>query len=470
MVNFEEALKVLDNLVFAKAGRRLDQAEKIIVEAAWLDLDYKEISEKSPYSVDRLQRDVGRKLWILLTGILGNGEKVTKKRLRTILERRITTPGSNFLSGISSQSNPDNTSPYVIGGQPPYISSFYGRVTELTKLKELIVENRCVAIVGAAGIGKSALAAKLIQDISADSKYEFDCFIWKSVYYAPPLESLVTDLLRHLAPTSETEPELPVYTQAKVSVLLKHLQSRRCLVVLDAAEAVLKGDRNNSFNPYGEQYAEYGIFLRRIVEELQHSCLILTSREPFNDLDRLQLAGRPYYSLKLEGLDLESAMQILRRKGLTGEGGWEKLIQTYLGNPLALELTATRIKDFFGGNVENFFECQTSLMSDFFQEALQELFGAEGRLTNLEKRVVIYLAESLSSENADELEFTKLLSGLKASLDTATSEIIRALEALGERALIERSQSNTGESLFSLQPVIKKYVLVNLSKITRSAA
>ena len=466
-MNSEEAFKVINDLVVAKAGRHLDQAEKIIIEAAWENKDYKEIAEKSPYTVDRLQRDVGRKLWILLTGILGNGEKVTKKRLRTVLEKKITAPDSDSLSDIGQFNNPT----HVLGGQPPEVSGFYGRTAELTTLKELVEKQRCVALLGAAGIGKSALAARLIEEVGADTQSSFDCFVWKSVHYAPPLENLVTDLIGLLASPSELEQDLPAYTQAKVSVLVKYLQSRRCLVVLDAAEAVLKGNRNNSFNPYGEQYAEYGVFFRRIVEELQQSCVVITTREPFNDLNRLQFAGRPCYCLKVEGLNLKDATRILRSKGLTGEKSWEKLIQSYLGNPLALELAANRIKDFFAGNVEKFFECQTSLMSDFFQEPLQELFGVEGRLTNLEKRVATYLAEQLEKESADEIEFAKLLSELKAREGTtATSEIIKALEALGERALIEKRKSNSGELFFGLQPVVKKYVLGNLSGSTCSAA
>lgn len=395
-VTFEEALKLADDLVFAKTGKRLSQAEIIVMEGAWHDKDYEEIGGNSAYSVNYLQRNVAPQLWNLLSEVFGNEARIGKKKLRYFLEQVLQ---KYYLQSFSDtkQHSSFNTPPHVIGGQPPDLSSFYGRAAELTKLREWVVKKRCVALIGAAGIGKSALAAKLIDKISADPQSGFDCFVWKSVHYAPPLENLVTDLIGLLADPLELEPDLPAYTQAKVSVLFKYLQSRRCLVVLDGVEAILKGDRNNSFNPYGEQYVEYGIFFRRIVEELQQSCLVLTSREPFNDLKRLQLAGRPYYSLKLEGLELEDATQVLRYQDLTGEGSWDKLIQTYLGNPLALELAANRIKDFFAGNVEKFFECQTSLMSDFFQESLQELFGVEGRLTNLEKRVATYLAEQLST-------------------------------------------------------------------------
>ena len=123
-MNYQEAIKVIDDLVFAKAGRRLNRDEKLVIEAAWEDKEYKEIAATFSYSIDRLQRDVGRKLWILLTGVLGNGEKVTKKRLRSILERRMVA--GSLLSAAPSQLNPVNTSAIpVIGGQPPQVQTFF---------------------------------------------------------------------------------------------------------------------------------------------------------------------------------------------------------------------------------------------------------------------------------------------------------------------------------------------------------
>ena len=59
---------------------------------------------------------------------------------------------------------------------------------------------------------------ELIDKISADPQSGFDCFVWKSVHYAPPLENLVTDLIGLLAAPLKPESDLPAYTQAKVSV------------------------------------------------------------------------------------------------------------------------------------------------------------------------------------------------------------------------------------------------------------
>lgn len=463
-MNSEEAFKAIDNLVLAKAGRHLDHAEKIIIEAAWEDKDYKEIAENSSYTLDQLQRDVGRKLWILLTGILGNGERVTKKRLRGILEQRITMSTSSHLSK-SDRSEVKKFQIPRVGGQPPDISSFYGRVPELAMLKELVVENRCVVIYGAATIGKSALTAKLLKDIGMSPQSGFDCLLWKSIHSAPSLEVLITDLIELLAPQLESQLNLPAHSQSQISVLLKYLQSHRCLLVLDGVEVILQGDRTN---PYGEQYAEYGVFFRRLVEDLQQSCLVLTSRLPLSDLMRLQRSGRLVHSLKIEGLNLKTAMQILRSKNLTDEDKWGELLQPYTGNPLAIKLAADWIKDFFGGSVAKFLKLTTVLDNSIFQEALRQQLGEPGNLTHLERQIVLYLAQKLAN-SAEAIAFTQLLSDMKVQINptVSTSELKEALEFLRQRSLIDKDITD-GEVHFTLQPLVKKYVLRSSVKLVQT--
>ncbi len=467
-MNFEEAVHVIDDLVFAKAGRHLDQAERLIIEASWLDLDYKEIAEKSPYTVDRLQRDIGRKLWILLTGIMGNGEKVTKKRLRSILEQKMLMPENHPLdssdsSKISdaSQLQPDNTLPHILGDQLPDISSFYGRDSELAMLKKAIVENRCVALIGVAGIGKSALAAKLLEVVHAGQ--EFDYIIWKSISHAPSLIELVSDLLILVAGVSELN--LTETAQYQVSVLINFFQTHRCLLVLDAAEAVLQGDRNTSLNPYGEKYADYGVFIRRLVEGKHESCLVLNSREPFNDINKLQRSRRANCcSIKIEGLNPSAARKILQAKGLDDEHKWDDLIEFYLGNPEAIELAASRIKDFFNGSVANSLNYKTTVGYEIFREALAQQFCSPGRLTYLEKQIMLYLAEKTVEFPNSSILFSKLLAEIKVLVKNpiSVSGLIEALTALHERSLIELCKNNeTGELFIGLKNIVRRCVPKN---------
>lgn len=458
-VTFEEALKVVDDLVFAKMGRHLLKPEIIVMEGAWHDQGYEEIACNSPYSINYLQRTVAPQLWDMLSEVIGNGARVGKKKLRYFLEEIITK--SSAQSSDVKQFFHSNVRIEVMGGQPPDVTTFYGRSAELTTLRELIAQNRCVSLFGVPGIGKSALAAKLIEDIGAAPESGFDCFIWKSVHYAPPIQGLVLDLIGLLALTFP-EQALPESTHEQVSLLIECLQTRRCLLVLDGAEVWLQGDRNSSFNPYGEKYAEIGVFLRRIVESKHQSCLVLTSREPFNDIAKLQRSRRPGFSLKIEGLDLTAAREILRSKGLTDEHRWSELLEPYLGNPSAIEVVASRIKDYFNGSVANFLKFKTTLASEIFREALDQHFYTPGRLTYLEKQIMLYLAEKMVEIPGSPILFSNLVSDLKAlaKKQISISGIIEALDALRERSLIEvRKHGETGELLFELQPVVKRYVL-----------
>lgn len=223
----------------------------------------------------------------------------------------------------------------------------------------------------------------------------------------------------------------------------------------------IKGRKEGRGNPHGE-YAEYGKFLRRIVEEQHQSCLILTSREPFLDVRYLQEKGQPAYLMKLEGLGKE-AIQIFQDKELTGETEWGAVIQKYRGNPLALQIIANRVREFFNGDIDKFLNCNTTWIGEPFLQRLDELFEVPGLLTKIERQIIFYLVEEIEKgENI--ITFSHLLNDLKfkGKILGSTSEIIEASKALIERSLIEESIKDNGEVLLSLDPMTKKYVLADL--------
>nr|WP_265338684.1 NB-ARC domain-containing protein [Nodularia sp. LEGE 04288] len=335
-------------------------------------------------------------------------------------------------------------------------------------LKEFIAQERCVVIVGPAGLGKSALVGKLVQALRM-GPYEFNSFIWKSVSYSPLLTDLVADLLKTFAYLENHELDLPESIQARTSKLLEYLRSNRCLVILDSAESLLQGDRNTGSNAYGKQYAEYGTFFHRVIEEQHQSCLLLTTREPFIDCNRLQKKGRPVRTVKLEGLGKE-ALDIFRLYGLTNEDKWGDLVQTYRGNPLSLKMLAEKIQKFFGGSVKDFLDFQTVLMTDIVQESLDELFEEKGRLTILEKQIMFYLTEELTQNSVNSITLRELLKKFKKiqKSEVATSEVIEAIEALYARSLIEQETNDSKELLLSLEPQIVKYVCTYALKLVQN--
>ena len=361
-MTFEEAVRFIDSQVSTKIGRRLTDVEKLILEAAWEDYGYEKVASKSKYELNYLRGQVAPKLWMLLSPIIGNGTKVTKKKLRSTLEaassdfqlpeqltsQESETTISTSLTEIQVQSLTPVASETLVQGQLPDIdiSSFCGRKAELSQLKQLVISNRCIVLYGPVGIGKSALVAKLVEEFEVGLQQQFAYVVWQSVSYAPPLNSLLINLLEALPleASQKKEQKLPESVQDKTSLLIDFLKKNHCLLILDGAENWLQGDRSKSFNIYGEKYSEYSLFFRRLVEEKHDSCLVLTSLEPFKDLMKLQNSGRPSYSLKIAGLDLLAAKAILRQQGLTDEPQWEKLLEHYLGNPPPLDKLPAELK------------------------------------------------------------------------------------------------------------------------------
>lgn len=454
-MNVREAITYIDELVFAKQGRWLEDPEKIVLESAWLGKDYKDVVKDEGYDLNLLQRRVAPKLWVLLTGILGNGEKVTKKRLRRIVEGVMHAAqaqegriNSNYVSESVS----------ILEGVLPEVPNFYGRTPEMALLKETLVQERCVVLTGVAGIGKSALAAKLVEIIVSGS-FEFSKIIWKSISYGPLLPELVGELIKSINDSSEEKLDLPESTQAKVSMLFSQMQNSRSLIVLDSAESILQGNREIDLNQYGKKYEEYGSFFKRIVEDKHNSCFLLITREPFMDISRLHRKGQSARIIKLDGLGKE-ALKIFRSYGLKDEDKWGDLINTYRGNPSSLTMVAKKIKNFFGASINEFLKFNTILITDILEESLDELFRDNGRLTSLEKQILLCMVEEFTNSSEDALTFKELAIKIKKKYqnETSTSEIFEAIEALEERSLIEEKTKENLEIAFGLEPLVIKYI------------
>ncbi|MGF2037191.1 MAG: NB-ARC domain-containing protein [Nostoc sp. CmiVER01] len=457
-VAFEEALVVVNNLVFAKRGKPLSDAEIRILRGGWNNREFVEIAENSPYSANYLQRRLAPQLWDLLSETIGNEERVGKRNLRYFLEQ-----ATKKYSSVSSALNKEQVLPlsdFVQGirGELPDLSNFYGRTQELINLKELIIKQRCVSLIGVAGVGKTALAAKLLAELSI-SPSDFDCLIWKSVAYAPKVQDLVAELIQLIQP-SETSLSLPEITQTMITELVKQLKSRRCLLVLDEFDALFQ---KNNF----EQRLDYRILFRRLVEEQHQSRLLLTSRVLPDEFDSLLSAKRHIEWVRVEGLDADAAMHFLATQGLTDTQKCNELINTYRGNPLELKTVADRINHFFGGSTKIFFQHKTTFFSNELQAMLDEAFGQV--LNEIQKQIMIYLADKIALTFRP-IKFVEIINDLnqKQQAFVSTSELISALEKLERQSLIESNKDPvTKEISFTLQPAIKKYIMKDPQGLVR---
>ncbi|MEM7717464.1 MAG: NB-ARC domain-containing protein [Cyanobacteria bacterium P01_A01_bin.68] len=424
-MNTEEILNIANKAVSKLIGRYLTDLQSDLLKASCENQTYEEFAETHGYCIDYIKKDIGSKLWHLLSEALG--EKVTKKNFKQALERRKQTLGINILE-YRQESRRD-------WGVAPDVSAFYGREKELTTLKGWIVEDKCraIALLGMAGIGKTSVAAKLVEQIED----KFDYVIWRSLRNAPPLKNLLSELVRFLSNEQETK--------AEIQDLLRCLRSSRCLVILDNVETILQpGDFAGK---YRSGYSEYGELLRLVEVTRHQSCLILTSREkPFEIASCEATKSSLVRSLQLNGSP-EASQAVVKWQGLLGsESQKQQLCWRYGNNPQILKIITTLIKDLFESNVEDFLK-QDVVAFYSVNLLLDQQFE---RLSEIEQIIMYYLANSDGWISNKELVE-------KINKSLSQTRILEALQSLCWRSLIEKRGSK-----YIIQSVMIEYITESL--------
>lgn len=321
--------------------------------------------------------------------------------------------------------------------EAPDASIFYGREAEMLLLRQWALEDKCrlIALIGMGGMGKTALSVRVIESVQA----EFDYVIWRSLREAPPLERVLSDVIKFLS--DQQDFELPQTIGETVKRLVHYLNQSRCLVVFDNAESILAG--GDRAGQYRDGYEGYGNLLQQIGELRHRSCLILTSREKPAEVARLEGRNHPVRSYSLQGLEEFAGQEFLKAEGLNAaEPQWKKVFHYYSGNPLALKVAANSIQDLFNGNITNFISQGPGFFGDV-RDLLEQQFE---RLSGISQSVMYWLAIHREGTVIEQLKSDMLE-------PSSTSLWLETLESLKRRSLIESSEEG-----FTLQNVVMEYV------------
>ncbi|MEH1883458.1 NACHT domain-containing protein [Nostoc sp.] len=428
----EEAIAIVERLL--KRGR-LTRAQEIVFRYSWEGKTYLEMAGEVTYDPGHI-KDVGSQLWRSLSQALN--EKVTKNNLHGVLNR------------TAQQFNATNTSPtftpHIDWGEAIDVSHFYGRTTELETLSKWIVgdspkgdsyasRTRLVVLLGMGGMGKTALSVKLAEQLQG----EFEYVIWRSLRHAPFFHDKLTDCIKILS--NQQAIALPADPHEQITSLIESFRKSRCLLILDNFDTLLQHGKQTGC--YREGYESYGELLWRLGETRHQSCVLLTSREKPAQVAALEGDGLPVRTLALSGLEIAAGETILSLKGLLStDHETRQLIDCYRGNPLALKIAATSIRDLYEGSIVRFFTEGTTVFNGIGNLIDQQF----QRLSVLEQQVMYWLAIHRESVSVAELQ-TNL------AAPVSKPKLIEVLESLCWRSLIE---SNTGG--FTQQPVVMEYV------------
>ena len=458
-MTIEEALAIVESVLETAS---LNDLQEVIFRQSWERKTYPQIAEEFGYDAEYI-KIVGFRLWKMLSQVMG--EKVTKDNLRSALrrwcsrnpkERGIREAGEageagEVMTPSSSSSPSSGSSGLQDWGEAIDVSIFYGRSQELASLEQWIIQDRCrlVAILGIGGIGKTSLSVKLGEKLQE----QFEFVVWRALHNAPTIEPLLIGLIQFLSQQKETN--LPDSLSDKISLLLSYLQKHRCLVILDNAETILcSSELGTRTGHYRAGYEEYGELFQRIGDSRHQSCLVMTSREKPREVAVQEGEILPVRSMQLSGLSTADGQGIFRCKGhFTGSTyDWQNLIQSYAGNPLALKIVATTIRDLFDSNISRFISQGTVVFGDI-QDIIEQQFQ---RLSTIEQEIMYWLAI-----NREPVAFAEIQADLLSPI--SSSQLLEALQALERRSLIEIARDIVHNvSTFTLQPVLMEYMTSRL--------
>lgn len=326
---------------------------------------------------------------------------------------------------------------------------FCGRTAEQVQLQQWVLEEQCrlVLVLGIGGIGKSTLAAKLVQQIQP----EFEVVVWRSLQNAPPLEEWLESVLPVLLRVRGENVALPKSLDGKLWKLMESLRACRCLLILDNAETLLSAGQPGE---YRSGYEGYGQLFRAIGETSHQSCLLLTSREKLREIVPLEGEASRVRSLRLKGLQTDPGRELFRFKGafVGTESEWERLVTHYGGNPLALKLVAATAQELFNSRIAEILHYvqQGFAVFDDIRSVLQRQFD---RLSEIEQEIIVWLAVNREPTSLFELGEDVITPVSQRRLPDAVQSLLRrCLIETAPRTLIEKE----GERFF-LQPVVLEF-------------
>ncbi|MCA2698906.1 MAG: ATP-binding protein [Microcystis sp. M179S2] len=295
----------------------------------------------------------------------------------------------------TAQSSPQPlTTSGLVDTQLPPVRRWQGRREELQELQTALGNDhlRLIEITAAGGYGKTALARKFTDQLTADWPV-----LWVNFNQPYPLAQFGRWLLEELKQNYDEK-----WNDGQlIDAISKGLTAKPCLLVLNNLETVLTAPVN----------LVYQQFLQKWLNTESSSKLLVTSREQLKFPVNLQ---DYYYSWPLKGLKEADAMRyVTEDHGLTGsDEELAQFVDKMGGHPLLMELVCSLMKDKFGKGV-SVTESQNLGLN---------LFDVEGYHRDTETCVREVITASLARLSKEFRESLTRLSVLRESFDLGLAQ------------------------------------------------
>ncbi|WP_346293095.1 NACHT domain-containing protein [Sphaerothrix gracilis] len=438
-MDFEEVFGTVDTLIFRAENRRLSEAERVVLLAAWENNTYEQAAAEVGYSASYLKRDIGPKLWKRLSSVLSEsvGKKSFKLRFQQFAASHQVQPSRSVTATIPVVTSvfpaAQVTRPrHYWGNLDISTANFVGREAALNQLKDKIENGsaRVINLWGEAGVGKTAVAIKLAEELQ--SSFDF-------VFYYSLEELSTTDLFSQLITFLADKPasDLPQTPAQQTDWILQHFSQWRCLVILDAAESVFAaGQLPRQYRAGGEGYRD---LLRAVSGRPHRSCLLWVGQE------KATHSGAAIVSHPLTGLSLEEVKLLLQSSVSEATvSDWQTLHRRYEGNPRYLLAAAASLETLFQGQLAQFLQ-QPLELDIAISQSLKLIFQ---RLSPAEQQVMYWLAIAHDPLTLEELQ--------KSSVNPVREHVILALI---ERSLCVSDTDAAGKAILKQSPLLQLYCL-----------
>lgn len=320
-------------------------------------------------------------------------------------------------------------------GEAPDVPALFDREAELEQLSHWFTSEgaHLIAVLGMGGQGKTALATRATH---AHTDH-FDTIFWRSLLNAPPIEIVLAEYVNFL---NRQQTPIPDSIPAQLAEVRQHVQSQRHLLILDNLDTIL--DPNDA-GQFRRGYEGYEQLLQLFAIGGHQGTLLITSREALLLTDRWQKQFKHMFVMPLGGLTAEAGNRILAEENIHAScASATALTRHYSGNPLALQLAAQTIAEFYGGDVDAFL-ADESLMFEDIRILLGQQFD---RLTPSEQEVMTWLAIAREAKDPATLADDMLQK-------ISRRQLLDVIKKLHRRSLLVREGVG-----YTLQNVIMEYL------------